>query len=565
MWRASLRLSQNVTASVEPIRLTTREIVLTSNNRYALPGSATQQTPPQPTATRPVQSATRRNNFAWREGMQEAGLNGRRKFSSMAETKSWWKGSSKPAESQPPVSSFEAEPMNIPEETEAEIEQLPTRRVHILGLGSIGTLVAHSLQCLPNAPPLTLLLHKPELFQKFKQDGRIIRLINPNTEVNDEQYGYDVDVLDANEQTGAPFWKHIPNRDGGYQGRPTNTLLDGETLKSGEVYIYTLIVAVKGPRTVEALRSVKHRVNAQTTICLMQNGMGQIDELNREVFPDPETRPTYMLGIVSHGAHMSGMFTIIHAGFGTTALGIYRDVDKYPLPSKSSTFDPNQLSDEDRNRYYPDDDQLYSNLSSRYLLRTLTRSPVLACAPFPYLDLFQLQLEKLVMNSILNPLTALLNIPNGALLGVTPIERIERLLLAETSLVIRGLPELEGVPGVAMRFSPDRLYNLCGSIAKKTAKNSSSMREDVRKLVSTEINYINGYIVRRGEEQGIKCVLNYLLMKLIAAKTIVTGGGKVQPYGLSSIESTSPTPDDENRDDPVNLEDKGTQLKGETY
>ena len=38
-------------------------------------------------------------------------------------------------------------------------------------------------------------------------------------------------------------------------------------------------------------------------------------------------------------------------------------------------------------------------------------------------------------------------------------------------------------------------------------------------LKETEIDFINGYIIARGEELGIKCVMNFLIQQLVAGKT----------------------------------------------
>ena len=46
------------------------------------------------------------------------------------------------------------------------------------------------------------------------------------------------------------------------------------------------------------------------------------------------------------------------------------------------------------------------------------------------------------------------------------------------------------------------------------------MRQDVRKGYKTEIEYINGYVIKRGEVLGIKCVLNYMMMHLVNGKTL---------------------------------------------
>lgn len=253
----------------------------------------------------------------------------------MTDLQSWWSGS-------PPVETSRDDPQtynSIPIEQDAiqpsEGEELRTRRIHILGLGSIGTLVAHSLKCLPNPPPVSLIIHRPTMYETFKKQARIIRLVNMQSDVNDEQTGYDIDFLE-HDPTNQPHWKFIPDTPDGPEAPHTNPVDPLEKLPSGENYIYNLIVTVKAPATVAALRSIKHRVDANSTICFMQNGLGQIDLVNREVFTDPETRPTYMLGIVSHGAYMSGRFAVVHAGFGSIALGIHRDEARFPRPPKSS-------------------------------------------------------------------------------------------------------------------------------------------------------------------------------------------------------------------------------------
>lgn len=442
-----------------------------------------------------------------------------------------------PSPAQEPPASFESKPLEDVAIPDAEQEKVLTRRVHILGLGSIGTLVAHSLRCLPNPPPITLMMHKQQQYDEFKKVGRSITLIDKKNGINDAQTGYDVDLFEETPDEGYK-WVFKPDfQDKRNFKEKTNPIEDDERLKSGELYIYSIIVAVKGHATVSALRSIKYRVDARTTICFMQNGLGQIEELNREVFTDPETRPTYMLGIVSHGSFMTSPCSVVHAGYGTVALGICRDQDKYPLPPKGQARNISELPEEERRRFYPTDKDLFANLSSRYLLRTLTRSPVLACAAFPYLDLFQLQLEKLAANVVLNPLTALLDVPNGALLLSDEISMVQRLLLAEVSLVIRNLPELEGIPNVETRFSAKRLEQVAIGVTRRTAQNSSSMREDLRHGKKPEVDYINGYIVKRGEEQGIKCVLNFMMVQLIKGKDTLRGREQSVPYGTKQITS----------------------------
>lgn len=414
----------------------------------------------------------------------------------------------------PSLPAFESQPLEDTEIQRPAIEQLATLRVHILGLGSIGTLVAHSLRGLPNPPPIALMMHRQQQCETFKRKGCVINLIDKTDNTENEQKGYDIDLFEDAYDGGNGRWRFVPDS-GPAQQSPSNVVGQEETTSSEELYIYSLIVTVKGPATVSALRSVKHRVNAESTICFMQNGLGQIDELNREVFSDPTTRPTYIQGIVSHGAYMSEAYTVVHAGHGTIALGICRDYDRYPLLPAGPV---SGLSEDERRKFQPTDRELFSNPSSQYLLRTLTESPVLACTAFSYLDLLQLQLSKLASNCVLNPLTALLDVPNGALLNNDQLLPIQRSLLTEISLVIQGLRELDGLPHVQHLFSAERLEQAFVGLAKGTAQNSSSMREDIRNAKQPEIDYINGYIVKKGEEQGIKCQANLMIMQLIKSK-----------------------------------------------
>jgi len=55
------------------------------------------------------------------------------------------------------------------------------------------------------------------------------------------------------------------------------------------------------------------------------------------------------------------------------------------------------------------------------------------------------------------------------------------------------------------------------SVAEKTAANTSSMLQDVLRGRKTEIEAINGYIVRQAREHGINTQINealYLLVKI---------------------------------------------------
>jgi len=276
--------------------------------------------------------------------------------------------------------------------------------------------------------------------------------------------------------------------------------------------IHNLIVCIKAPDTVGALFNVAHRLLPTSNILFMQNGMGIIDEVSREVFPDPAKRPNYMQGIISHGVWTERAFSATHAGHGTIQIGLLPRADSRPSSPGAPTAEPPP----------PPPGQAFTDeqwsAGSRYLLRTLLRSPALAAVPQTPTEMLQAQLEKLAVNAVINPLTALLDARNGSVLYNYALTRAQRLILAEVSLVIRSLPELRGLPNAATRFSSSRLETLVVSVAYRTRNNISSMLADVRAGRRTEIEYINGYIVKKGEDMGIKCLINYFLMQVVEGK-----------------------------------------------
>lgn len=439
------------------------------------------------------------------------------------------------------------------------------RRIHIMGTGSIGKLVAHSLRGIPNPPPVTLIFHRYKVLQAWEKSKKVITCQDGEFTVprggfdaefapgKIRQHGVEVsegsrDVYSMSDETGMPphevakavaeQQKQAEERKREEEGKmgytPMGTgdnesqasdrrPLPGDYAESNEP-IHNLILTTKTIRTISALSRVRHRLNRESTICFLQNGMGVIDDVNEQLFPDPATRPNYVQGIISHGANVppemaeKDPFFVVHAGHGTLSLGaiprepLAAKSDRPPTPTGPGTDNDGKINDTQAEEWSP---------SARYLLRTLTRTPVLCAVGFTPIELLQLQLEKLAVNSIMNPLTSILDNRNGSLLYNFPISRTMRLMLAETSLVMRSLPELRGIPNVPHRFSAERLETLVVSVSDKTRDNVSSMLADMRAGRQTEIEYINGYIVKRGEELGVKCVVNYAIMQTVIGKALM--------------------------------------------
>lgn len=286
--------------------------------------------------------------------------------------------------------------------------------------------------------------------------------------------------------------------------------------------IQNLIVTVKAYATVSAISAIKHRLSRDSTITFLQNGMGQTDEVSRKLFPDEESRPSYIQGLISHDVSSPNPFVVCHNDTGTIQLGLI------PRPDGLATPNPSPAMDDDITQDPP---SAWAK-SARYILRTIMRAPSLCAFGLSPQDIQTAQLEKLAIDCLIKPLTAALDIRNGGLLQNFHLRRTVRLLLSEISLIIRSLPELQSLPGLQMRFAPDRLEDMAMRVAALTNDDTSSMLADVRRGNQTEIGFLNGYIVRRGEQMGVRPVMNYMIMSMVRGKLAIVERERYEEFSV---------------------------------
>ena len=116
---------------------------------------------------------------------------------------------------------------------------------------------------------------------------------------------------------------------------------------------------------------------------------------------------------------------------------------------------------------------------------------------------------KLVINAAINPLTALLRVPNGELLYRPAAHRMMGILAQEAAAVAMA-------QGIHLPFEdPARAAE---DVARKTASNHSSMFQDIRRGAPTEIDAICGAITKTGEKLGVATPVNRVCWHLTRAR-----------------------------------------------
>ncbi|MDR2934323.1 MAG: 2-dehydropantoate 2-reductase [Candidatus Adiutrix sp.] len=227
-----------------------------------------------------------------------------------------------------------------------------------------------------------------------------------------------------------------------------------------------VIVAVKAPQTREAMAGALSLVSQDTLVLTLQNGLGNVENLVEAVGPGP-----VVAGTSNCGAHLKGPGRVRHAGGRGVALGELSGLITGRLLGlgrvfEESGFAPVSLSD----------------------------------------NVLSLLWGKLLINVAINAVTALARIRNGQILDFPETAEISRLAVLEAVEVARR-------KGIALPGDP---VGNAFEVARETGANFSSMLQDVARQRPTEIDFINGAVVREGEALGVPTPVNKVLAGLVS-------------------------------------------------
>lgn len=220
------------------------------------------------------------------------------------------------------------------------------------------------------------------------------------------------------------------------------------------------LVLVKSWQTERAARQLAGCLPPDGLALTLQNGLG-----NREVLARTLDGRRVALGVTTLGANLLGPGRARAAGEGVITLGVNARLKPLADLLRAASF----------------------------VVETAS-------------DTTSLQWGKLVINAAINPLTAILRVPNGELLA-RPSAR------ALMSSVAREAAAVAVAKGVDLPY-PDPVV-AAESIARRTAENRSSMLQDVTRGAPTEIDAITAAIVRAGEETGVPTPVNRALWMLV--------------------------------------------------
>ncbi|MGH2582098.1 MAG: ketopantoate reductase family protein [Anaerolineales bacterium] len=128
-------------------------------------------------------------------------------------------------------------------------------------------------------------------------------------------------------------------------------------------------------------------------------------------------------------------------------------------------------------------------------------------------DVDSLAWSKLVINAAINPLAAILDVPNGELLARPGACELSAALAREVAAVAAQ-------KRIHLQFEDP--VESAEAVARSTSANVSSMLQDIRRGARTEIDSICGAVVNAGHEVGVATPVNDIMWKLVGAMESVS-------------------------------------------
>jgi 2-dehydropantoate 2-reductase len=226
-----------------------------------------------------------------------------------------------------------------------------------------------------------------------------------------------------------------------------------------------VIFLTKSGQTRGAAQSARCLFGEETVALTLQNGLG-----NPEAIGSILGEERVLVGVTNQGSTLLKPGGILHGGRGETVIGEMQGTRSERVDRIASAF----------NR-----------------------------AGFPTRVSAGIQNDvwgKLIVNVGINALTAITRLRNGVLVEHPETREILRRAVEETTRVA----DQKGV-----RLPHEDAVKKVEDVCRASKANFSSMLQDVLQRRETEVDFINGAVVREGEKMGVEAPVNRLLTALV--------------------------------------------------
>ncbi|EFQ29527.1 uncharacterized protein GLRG_04671 [Colletotrichum graminicola M1.001] len=263
-------------------------------------------------------------------------------------------------------------------------------------------------------------------------------------------------------------------------------------------HISNLVVAGRPSEAVKLLERVKHRVDDRTAVCLVQDGLGIAQAVNNRVFLDEEKRPSIVLGHIGHPLtynRKTNSVRVMSPEYESVLTGLPPLVSKN---KKSRWADP--------------------RLRMQGMLHKFEASDVLKAKRVRLGNWLNLKITSLMFSAVVDPICVMLDYRYEQLIYNPTANQLITQLLGEIADVVARMDEVKHSSELqALLRGEGMRKEIMGKLRGK-GNAPSEMVLQIQRGMLTDIDYINGFFIKRGSQLGLKLPANELVVRMVKAK-----------------------------------------------
>jgi 2-dehydropantoate 2-reductase len=230
-----------------------------------------------------------------------------------------------------------------------------------------------------------------------------------------------------------------------------------------------VMITTKAYDAEKALSSALDVMKEDTALVLFLNGLG-LEETALRMLRKRKLENPVVRGLTAHGFALDSPGVVKHTGLGRTTVGGY--AGKADVRALADALNAGGM-----------ETKVLSDIRKEAWIKT-------------------------VVNASINPVAATAGVRNGRLLSDTELKEVMMEVCFESARVAAE----------EVSVTRSTLWKRVVEVATLTSKNRCSMLQDLDKSRPTEIDWINGEIVRRADEYGFPVPVNRTLIAMVKAR-----------------------------------------------
>jgi ketopantoate reductase len=425
-------------------------------------------------------------------------------------------------------------------------------RIYTIGAGSKERFLAWALSNNTPLAPFTFILWRHYRFEQFVKNGKKITVI-------EQDKRHEVSGLDA---------EYVSRTTG--EVLSTRLAADASTISMEDLPpIMNLMVTIPSDYVVEYLLRLRRRLRRDSTVLLVQEGsmrnltypllfemtisflyspyaggintlsmsileettcilivsllVGVLEQVYKDVFPDPKTRPNFFIGMMDHKlwdvesrnknqptAHNNNLKDMMnydtmkqHKASTFTTFWQTETRSDYDHPGHV-IFGPLAVESEKESKVEIQNREI----SSSYLVGQLRQAVPLGAQQRSQVFLTKCRLRRLATNAVLGALGALMKCPFKDILSGETNRLLARVLVQEMVPILQT---------VSLLYSFEKVWDWIEQDARARDATIPAMLNDILLGRANEIDWQNGWLIRRGQEvyPRISCPKHEVIVRLI--------------------------------------------------